>query len=342
MLTGHIHSSALEVALKQADQNIDKNREAGRLKKRRLPLGVKLLFLAALCFGGMELAFCRLFSPALYKQITDPIVQPVVAAATAVKDQVIATRDAIDLQIRVWQATRRRDELLDRVLAGGEAYLDPEPIPLPELPQVADAPLGLDAPDPAGEAVTHFREEDGATILTGGSVPCIYYNQGDEAWRDKPYGGDPIGPYGCGPTAMSIVVSSLTQQPMDPAQMAAWAAEQGYWCPGSGSYLQIVEGAAKAFSLDCVNAKDCDAKTLYQRLSGGSMAVALVGPGHFTTSGHFIVLHGATLSGDVLVADPNSRENSLAAWDPQLILDEAAASSGDGVHLWLISAKLTL
>ena len=67
-----------------------------------------------------------------------------------------------------------------------------------------------------------------------------------------------------------------------------------------------------------------------------SLAVALVGPGHFTDSGHFILLHGAVPTGEVLVADPNSRKNSLALWDPQIILDEAKASSGDGVCIWLL------
>ena len=124
--------------------------------------------------------------------------------------------------------------------------------------------------------------------------------------------------------------------------MAAWAAEHGYWCPGSGSYPSIVEGTAKGFGLDCTLAKDSTANALRRHVSGSGVAVALVGPGHFTTSGHFILIHGATLSGDVLVADPNSRENSLAAWDPQIILDEAAASNGDGVRLWFFTKKSQL
>ena len=64
--------------------------------------------------------------------------------------------------------------------------------------------------------------------------------------------------------------------------------------------------------------------------------MALVGPGHFTKSGHFILLHGTSPAGEVLVADPNSRKNSLALWDPQVILEEAKASSGDGVCIWLL------
>ena len=67
------------------------------------------------------------------------------------------------------------------------------------------------------------------------------------------------------------------------------------------------------------------------------MLVALVGPGHFTGGGHFIVLRGVTLTGKLLVADPVSDERSLMEWDPQLILDELSASRNNGAPLWVIS-----
>lgn len=50
---------------------------------------------------------------------------------------------------------------------------------------------------------------------------------------------------------------------------------------------------------------------LRQDLSSGHIFVALMGSGHFTSSGHFILLRGVTLDGKILVADPNSRS---AAW----------------------------
>ena len=68
------------------------------------------------------------------------------------------------------------------------------------------------------------------------------------------------------------------------------------------------------------------------------MLVALMGKGHFTTGGHFILIRGVTLSGDVLVADPNSLERSLQTWDPQLILDELSSARDHGAPLWILSA----
>ena len=53
-------------------------------------------------------------------------------------------------------------------------------------------------------------------IFTDGVTEVVYYNQLDERWADLPYGTDNIGGYGCGPTSMAIVVSSLTDQTVDP------------------------------------------------------------------------------------------------------------------------------
>lgn len=53
-------------------------------------------------------------------------------------------------------------------------------------------------------------------IFTDGATEVVYYNQLDERWADLPYGTDNIGGYGCGPTSMAIVVSSLTDQTVDP------------------------------------------------------------------------------------------------------------------------------
>ena len=66
-----------------------------------------------------------------------------------------------------------------------------------------------------------------------GATEAVYFNQLDEA--NKPYGTDNIGGYGCGPTSMSIVVSSLTDDIVDPVEMAEWAYKNGGWCSKSGS-----------------------------------------------------------------------------------------------------------
>ena len=168
-------------------------------------------------------------------------------------------------------------------------------------------------------------------------MALTYYNQGEEPWASRPFGPDPISGYGCGPTALSMLVSSLTDQDIDPEEMAAWAYEHGYCAPGSGSYLSIVEGVSQAYGLSAESVPDLSPGELRQDLSSGHIFVALMGSGHFTSSGHFILLRGVTLDGKILVADPNSRERSLAAWDPEVILAELSQSRSSGAPLWRFS-----
>ena len=76
----------------------------------------------------------------------------------------------------------------------------------------------------------------GDVRFTDGGMEVVYFNQLDERYAGKPYGTDHIGGYGCGPTSMAMVVSSLAGETVDPEQMARWAYENGYWCKDSGSY----------------------------------------------------------------------------------------------------------
>ena len=124
---------------------------------------------------------------------------------------------------------------------------------------------------------------------------------------------------------------------VDPAQMAAFAAKEGYCAKKRGSYLSIVNGIARAYGLESKAIDELSVDAVYDALLSGDMLVALEGPGHFTNGGHFIVLRGVTLTGKLLVADPASKERSLLEWDPQLVLDELSASRSSGAPLWVIS-----
>ena len=59
--------------------------------------------------------------------------------------------------------------------------------------------------------------------FSDGATQVVYYNQLDKRYASKPYGTDDIGTYGCGPTCMAMVVSSLTNETVDPIEMARWA-----------------------------------------------------------------------------------------------------------------------
>ena len=117
--------------------------------------------------------------------------------------------------------------------------------------------------------------------------------------------------------------------------------EQGYWARLHGSYLSMVPGVSEDFGLECVSLppEEASSDLVTQHLAAGQLIVALMGPGHFTNGGHFIVLRGVTLEGSILVADPASQERSLTTWDLELILEELSASRHSGSPLWIISPK---
>lgn len=152
-------------------------------------------------------------------------------------------------------------------------------------------------------------------IFTDGATEVVYYNQLDERWADLPYGTDNIGGYGCGPTSMAIVVSSLTDQTVDPPTMAEWAYQNGYWCSGNGSYHSLIPGAAEGFGLQWESISTDDPQAVVDALASRKLIVALMSKGHFTSSGHFMVLRGVTSEGKILVADPASKKRSEQEWD---------------------------
>ena len=269
-----------------------------------------LVCLALLCITGAELLVCRFAAPELFERLTAPVtaaVERLHSAGTALLEEAVQ---------RI-PAPPEEEEVTVEQLAGAPALENTRP-----------------REDPT---ITEFVQRGGEDILTGGNVEIVYFNQGEEPWASSPYGPDDIGGYGCGPTAMSMVVSSLTGQTVDPAAMARWAYESGFCAPGSGSYNSLIQAAASAYGLEATSWTDLTADALTQALASGQLFVALMTKGHFTSSGHFILLRGLTLEGTVLVADPNSRERSLTAWDPQLIIDELSRTRSSGAPLWCIS-----
>jgi len=182
-----------------------------------------------------------------------------------------------------------------------------------------------------GVDYTNVRFTDGATEV-------VYFNQLDSRWKNLPYGpSDTIGSSGCGPTSLAIAVSSLTSQTIDPVQMCNWAYQNGYLCVGSGSYHSLIPEGAKHFGLTVDYAKPSEPQKIVDALASGKLVIGIFGPGHFTTSGHFMVLRGVTADGKILIADPASKNRSEQEWDLQIILDEARKNSAANGPFWILS-----
>lgn len=183
---------------------------------------------------------------------------------------------------------------------------------------------------------TQQRENSEPLFLdTGGTV---YYSQTDRRWGNQLYGEEgTIGEAGCGPTCLAMVVSTLTDQSVTPADTAKWAAANGQRCIGSGSYHSIIPEGGKSYHFNVQGADKTQTDSVKKALSEGKLVVALMSRGHFTISGHFILLRGLDEEGKVLVSDPISRRRSARHWDFDLIVKEARSGAANGGPFWICS-----
>ncbi|MDM8270082.1 C39 family peptidase [Thermophilibacter provencensis] len=160
-----------------------------------------------------------------------------------------------------------------------------------------------------------------------GEVPYLY--QTDPQWAGHPYAGGTVEKNGCGPTCLSMVYVALTgRDDLDPSAMADFSERGGYTTDGMTAWALMTDGAAE---LGLVS-EELPASTgaVREALLAGRPVICSVGPGDFTTTGHFIVLSRLTESGEVIVHDPNSAERSARPWDLERVLDQC-------LNLWAFS-----
>lgn len=83
--------------------------------------------------------------------------------------------------------------------------------------------------------------------FTDGNMEVVYYNQLDVRWANVMYGqSSTIGEAGCGPTSMSIVISTLTGKAHEPIELSNWSVSNGFRCEGNGSYHSLKPAAARS------------------------------------------------------------------------------------------------
>lgn len=181
--------------------------------------------------------------------------------------------------------------------------------------------------------VCFHHKDDIVWFDTGGTT---YYSQTDKRWGQSLYGKEgTIAEAGCGPTCLAMVVSTLTDTQVTPLDTAKWAADNGQRCIGSGSYHSIIEEGGKAYGFTVEGADKQHAENVKKALQNGDLVVCIMSKGHFTTSGHFIMLRGITEDGKILVSDPMSKKRSAEEWDFDIILKEAKNGAAAGGPFWI-------
>ena len=150
-------------------------------------------------------------------------------------------------------------------------------------------------------------------------VPLLL--QWDERWGYTRYGNEMMGLSGCGPTCLSMVCIYLLDDPKySPRYIADFAIQNGHCVPGNGSSWTLISEGGEKLGLD-VTELPLDKNRILRNLEAGNPIICVMGPGDFTSTGHFIVMTGCA-DGKIKVNDPNSPSRSAELWDYDSIKDQ--------------------
>ena len=137
--------------------------------------------------------------------------------------------------------------------------------------------------------------------------------QWDTRWGYQKYGSDFLAITGCGPTSLAMAGFYLTGDPsFNPGTVAEFSRKNGYYAAGYGSSWTLISEGGPKLGLE-VTELPLVKKKMVSALEAGNPVILAMGPGDFTTSGHYIVLT-AYEDGMLRVNDPNSRANSEKLW----------------------------
>lgn len=152
--------------------------------------------------------------------------------------------------------------------------------------------------------------------------------QWDQQWGYLPYGSDVAGLTACGPVCLSMAAWYWTgDDAFSPDKMIAFATENGYYSPGNGSSWTLISEGGVKLGFDVTEIPLVESRII-KNLEVGNPIICAMGPGDFTTSGHYIVMVGYE-NGMIRINDPNSVANSEKLWSYDQIADQIR-------NLWVI------
>lgn len=213
-------------------------------------------------------------------------------------------------------------------------YTQPEEETEPDLMGIPESLLELmeKNPETTDFVVNYFNRRpmviDLSDVDRTSGVPL--FMQWDPRWGYEIYGSDVIALTGCAPTCMAMVGYYLTgDERFTPDQMAKFAEAGGYYVRDNGTKWTFIGEGAEQLGLSSTELP-LDKTLMIRSLRAGHPIIVVVGPGDFTTTGHYIVLT-AYEDGKFRVNDPNRYSNSERLWSYEALEPQIR-------NLWSISA----
>lgn len=150
------------------------------------------------------------------------------------------------------------------------------------------------------------------------NIKPVSYLQTDPKWKNHNYSAKgekkTIGSSGCGVTASAMVIATLKDKNVTPVTTAEWSMAHGYKALNQGTYYTYFVPQFKQYGIKC---KQLNSSNLYGKssssvhtealnaLKNGNWVIACMGKGHWTSSGHFILLYKYE-NGYIYINDPAS------------------------------------
>ncbi|MEH2938925.1 C39 family peptidase [Lawsonibacter sp. JLR.KK007] len=171
----------------------------------------------------------------------------------------------------------------------------------------------------------------------------VSYLQTDPRWKSKPYRvkgeSATIGGSGCGPTAAAMIIETMTGKKYTPEDACNWSMAHGYKALGNGTYYGYFKPQFAEFGIDCDmlnwtktygKPDHANHKKVFEMLKQGYYFIALMGPGLWTTGGHFVVLWWE--DGKVRINDPASTKDARLNGDLKTFKSQVS-------YYWWIDAR---
>lgn len=174
---------------------------------------------------------------------------------------------------------------------------------------------------------THERITSVADLYKKGEMPL--FMQWDDRWGYYRYGDDVIGTSGCGPTCLSMVIVALTGKTQyTPTAIADFAMDNDYYHNGAGTKWTLFNEGVKKLGLK-VHTLGLSEQSMVSAIENKEYLILSVGPGIFTTEGHYIVIYDYK-DGEFVIKDPNSQVRSDTTYSYDAISSQIK-------NIWAIS-----